>query len=576
MSNQNDSSGGTLSTKTGSESASQADFVEHGANLGAQAGTVGNFQHEVLRRRTFAIISHPDAGKTTLTEKMIYHGGVIHEAGEVKGKSGTKAATSDWMALEQQRGISITSSVIQFDYKGLRVNLLDTPGHKDFSEDTYRTLVAADSAVMLIDVAKGVEARTKKLYEVCRYRHIPIFTFVNKCDREGKMPLELIDEIESTLGMNCYPMTWPVGLGGLFQGIYNRLTKELILYHPKHEERAAEVIPVTGLDDPIWAERISPRIIDQVKEEIELVDGTLGEFSREKFLKGQVSPVHFGSAKQNFAIDTFLDMFTALAPSPSPRNSIEGEVKPLDPTFTGFVFKIQANMDRRHRDRVAFVRICSGTFERGMKVNHVRLGREIRLSHSAQFVAQERETVDVAYAGDIVGVNDSGNFQIGDAITTGKTVHFDEIPKFSPELFAKLSVSDAMKRQKLQKGLQQISEEGAVQLFVDPIVGAQDPVVGVVGELQFEVLLYRLQDEYGVEVRLNRLSYSVARWLRDKDGKPVDKINGIFTIYRDLKNHPVILLDKEWDLNWAKKENPDIDFAASITAARSGKENYAL
>jgi len=529
-----------------------------------------------MRRRTFAIISHPDAGKTTLTEKLIYHGGVIHEAGEVKGKAGTKAATSDWMTLEQQRGISITSSVIQFDYNGSRINLLDTPGHKDFSEDTYRTLVAADSAVMLIDVAKGVEERTKKLYEVCRYRQIPVFTFVNKCDREGKVPLELLDEIESTLKMNCYPMTWPIGLGGLFHGIYHRVRKELLLYHPKHEGRETEIIPVSGLDDPKWEERISPHILAQVREEIELVDGTLGEFSKEKFLAGEVSPVTFGSAKQDFGVDTFLDIFTEFAPPPGPRAVKGGEVHPLDKMFTGFVFKMQANMDRRHRDRVAFIRICSGKFERGMKVNHPRLGREIRLAHSTQFVAQERETIDVAYAGDIVGVADSGYFQIGDAVTTGKTVEFEPIPKFPPELFAKLSVSDAMKRQKLQKGVKQISEEGAVQLFIDPVIGPQDPIIGVVGELQFEVLLFRLQDEYGLDAKLNRLPYSVARWPRDKDGKPVYKLNGNFTIYRDMNDQPVILLEKEWDLNWARKENPDVEFVSSITAARSARPPLEL
>ena len=535
-----------------------------------------SFDQEILRRRTFAIISHPDAGKTTLTEKLIYHGGVIHEAGEVKGKSGTKAATSDWMTMEQQRGISITSSVIQFDYQGMRINLLDTPGHKDFSEDTYRTLVAADSAVMLIDVAKGVEERTKKLYEVCRYRNIPIFTFVNKCDREGKAPLELIDEVEQTLKMNCYPMTMPLALGGQFQGIYHRAKKQIILFHPKHEEKESEIIQVSNLQDPKWRELLSEHTVDQILEDIELVDGTLGEFSQQKFLDGQLSPLTWGSAKQNFGVDTFLDIFCAHAPAPTPRPSKQGMVQPLDKTFTGFVFKMQANMDPKHRDRVAFVRICSGQFERGMKVNHVRLGREIRLSHSAQFVAQERETVDVAYAGDIVGVNDTGNFQIGDAITTGKTIEFDPIPKFAPELFARLSVGDAMKRQKLQKGLKQISEEGAIQIFIDPIIGTQDPIIGVVGELQFEVLVFRLQDEYGLEVRLQRLSFGVARWPRDMDGNSVDKLKGNFSIYRDMNNLPVILLDKEWDLNWAKKENPDIDFANSIAAAQTDKPTYVL
>lgn len=530
-----------------------------------------NFESEVLRRRTFAIISHPDAGKTTMTEKLIWHGGVIREAGEVKGKSGTKAATSDWMTLEQQRGISITSSVLQFDYKGLRVNLLDTPGHKDFSEDTYRTLVAADSAVMLIDVAKGVEERTKKLYEVCRYRHIPIFTFVNKCDREGKAPLELLDEIESTLRMHCYPMTWPLGVGGLFRGIYHRARREMILYNGKNSDPLIEVVPVAGLDDPKFAEVLHRDILQQVRDEIELVDGTLGEFSHEKFLAGEVSPVTFGSAKENFGVDTFLDIFTDYAPPPSSRECKEGVVQPLDKTFTGFVFKIQANMDRRHRDRIAFVRICSGMFERGMKVNHMRLGREVRLAFSSQFVAQERETVDVAYAGDIVGVGDTGNFQIGDTVTTGKNIHFDDIPKFTPELFARLSVSDAMKRQKLQKAIKHLSEEGAIQLFVDPVIGPQDPVIGVVGELQFEVLLFRLEDEYQLEARLNRLPFTVARWPRGADGKAVAQLNGNFTMYRDHNDQPVLLLEKEWDLNWVRKENPNVEFATSITAAREGK-----
>ncbi|MCM2282026.1 MAG: peptide chain release factor 3 [Bdellovibrionaceae bacterium] len=532
-----------------------------------------NFEKEVLRRRTFAIISHPDAGKTTLTEKLIWHGGVIREAGEVKGKSGTKAATSDWMTLEQQRGISITSSVLQFDYRGLRVNLLDTPGHKDFSEDTYRTLVAADSAVMLIDVAKGVEERTKKLYEVCRYRHIPIFTFINKCDREGKAPLELIDEVEKTLQMNCYPITWPVGLGGQFTGLYHRIKKELMVYHGKYiGDEPVEIIPLSGIDDPKLESLVRPEVLAQAKEEIELIDGTLGDFSIEKFLAGELSPLTFGSAKQNFGIDTFLDIFCDYAPPPGERKTKNAVVKPLDRTFTGFVFKIQANMDRRHRDRIAFIRICSGQFERGMKVNHMRLGRELRLSFSSQFVAQERETVDVAYAGDIVGVGDTGHFQIGDSITTGKHVEFEDIPKFTPELFARVTVSDAMKRQKLQKALKHLSEEGAIQLFIDPAVGHQDPVLGVVGELQFEVLLFRLEDEYGLEgARIARLPLTVARWPRTADGKPVTHLAGHSILYRDHNEQPVLLLEKEWDLNWVKKENPGVEFFTSIQAARNAK-----
>lgn len=524
---------------------------------------------EILRRRTFAIISHPDAGKTTLTEKLLYNGGIIHEAGEVKGKSGTKAATSDWMALEQQRGISITSSVMQFEYKGLRVNLLDTPGHKDFSEDTYRTLVAADSAVMLIDVAKGVEDRTKKLYEVCRYRNIPIFTFINKCDREGKAPLELIDEIETTLKMACWPVTWPVGVGGLFFGIYHRTRKIIYPYEGRDNDQDTTPIPVTSFDDPKLVERIRPDVLAAFKEEIELVDGTLGEFNHQAFLDGKMSPTTFGSAKQDFGVDLFLDLFKDWAPGPAARKTkTDHVVNPLDSAFTGFVFKMQANMDRKHRDRVAFIRICSGKFERGMKVHHMRLDREVRLAFSSQFLAQDRETVDEAYAGDIVGVNDTGLFQIGDSITTGKKVLFEDIPKFPPELFARLSVSDAMKRQKLQKGVKQLSEEGAIQLFIDPLVGHQDPIIGVVGELQFEVLIYRLEDEYGLDVKLVRTPFKVARWPKDKNGKPCADLKGNLQIFRDMNDNPVVLLEQEWDLNWAKKENPDIEFASSINTVR--------
>lgn len=534
-------------------------------------------EREILRRRTFAIISHPDAGKTTLTEKLLYNGGVIHEAGEVKGKQGTKAATSDWMALEQQRGISITSSVMQFDYKGLRVNLLDTPGHKDFSEDTYRTLVAADSAVMLIDVAKGVEERTKKLYEVCRYRNIPIFTFINKCDREGKAPLELIDEIETTLKMSCWPVTWPVGLGGLFHGLYHRVNKVIYPYQGRDGDLDVTPIPVESLDDPKLAQSIRPEVLQALKEEIELIDGTLGEFDHQAFLDGKLSPATFGSAKQDFGVDLFLDLFKDWAPGPGPRKTkSDVVVQPLDTAFTGFVFKMQANMDRRHRDRVAFVRICSGKFERGMKVHHMRLDREVRLAFSNQFVAQERETVDEAFAGDIVGVNDTGNFQIGDTITTGKKILFEDIPKFPPELFARLQVGDAMKRTKLQKGVKQLSEEGAIQLFIDPFVGPQDPIIGVVGELQFEVLLYRLEDEYGLDVKLVRTPFTVARWPRDKDGKPVKNLNGGLRVFEDAAGNPVVLMEQIWDLNWAQKENPGVEFATSILQVREGTPGYSL
>ncbi len=527
-------------------------------------------REEILRRRTFAIISHPDAGKTTLTEKLLYHGGVIHEAGEVRGKAGTKAATSDWMALEKQRGISITSSVMTFKYNDLCVNLLDTPGHKDFSEDTYRVLMAVESAVMLIDVAKGVEERTRKLYDVCRYRHIPIFTFVNKLDREGKTPLDLIDEIESTLGMSCHPVTWPIGIGNRFRGIYNRWNKEVILYDQRREDdREVTIIQTNGINDPQLDSLVDHEILFQVREELELVEGVLPEFDPQDFLNGKISPVSFGSAKQNFGVDTFLSFFCRYAPGPQARHTRDGKsMDPLEQNFSGFVFKIQANMDKRHRDRVAFLRICSGKFERGMKVKHMRLDRELRLAYSNQFIAGDRATIDVAYAGDIVGVNDTGNFQIGDSVALNGQVFFEDIPKFAPELFGRLSVRDALKRTKMQEGLKHLSEEGAIQLFVDPLVGPQDPLIGVVGELQFEVLVHRMLDEYNLEVRLNRSPFTVARWPRTKDGKPVENLKGGFTIYRDAIDQPVILLNQEWDLNWAKKENPDIEFQTSISRAR--------
>lgn len=529
---------------------------------------------EIKRRRTFAIISHPDAGKTTLTEKLLYHGGVIHETGEVKGKKGTKAVTSDWMELERQKGISITSSVMTFDYEKLRVNLLDTPGHKDFSEDTYRVLMAVESACMLIDVAKGVEERTKKLYEVCSYRKIPIFTFINKLDREGKAPMDLIDEVESTLKMTCYPVTWPIGIGQRFRGIYNRVTKEVILYDQRREGDEVTVIPVKGHRDEVWKSLVEEEIYQQTCDELDLIEGVLPPFEIEKFLRGEISPVTFGSAKQNFGVDIFLKFFCQYAPGPQPRNTVASQkmealaMDPLDQNFTGFVFKIQANMDRRHRDRIAFIRICSGRFERGMKVKHSRLDKEIRLSYSNQFIANEKATVDEAFAGDIVGVADTGNFAIGDSVASEKMVKFEDIPKFAPELFARMSVSDAMRRKKMQEALVHLSEEGAIQLFIDPLVGPQDPIIGVVGELQFEVLVHRLQDEYNLPVRLNRLPFSVARWPRTEDGKAVEQLKGNLTLFRDMIEQPVILLNQEWDLNWAKKENPNVIFATSISRAR--------
>ncbi len=526
-------------------------------------------QKEIERRRTFAIISHPDAGKTTLTEKLLYHGGVIHETGEVKGKSGTKAVTSDWMELERQKGISITSSVMTFDFNKLRINLLDTPGHKDFSEDTYRVLMAVESACMLIDVAKGVEERTKKLYEVCRYRNIPIFTFVNKLDREGKDPLALIDEIEKTLNMQCYPVTWPLGIGQRFKGIYNRMTKQAHFYDQRRDGDEVVTVDLQGPSDPVIDKFLDYESAAQVREELDLIENALPPFNHEEFLAGKLSPVTFGSAKQNFGVNTFLDFFTQFAPPPKARPVKRGEpISPLSTNFTGFVFKIQANMDRRHRDRIAFLRICSGKFDRGMKVNHARLGRELRLSYSNQFIAADKETVDEAYAGDIIGVSDTGNFAIGDSISSQGKVEFEDIPKFAPELFAKVAVRDALRRIKLNQALQHLAEEGAIQLFIDPIVGNQESVIGAVGELQFEVLVHRLQDEYNLEVKMTRLPFTVARWPRDQQGQPVFQLKGNFQMFQDMIEQPVLLLNQEWDLNWAQKENPEVHFASSISRAR--------
>ena len=527
-------------------------------------------QKEIQRRRTFAIISHPDAGKTTLTEKLLFHGGVIHETGEVKGKSGSKAVTSDWMELERQKGISITSSVMTFDYEGLRVNLLDTPGHKDFSEDTYRVLMAVESACMLIDVAKGVEDRTKKLYDVCRLRNIPIFTFVNKLDREGKDPLTLIDEIEKTLNMQCYPVTWPLGIGSRFKGIYNRLTKKVSFYNQRREDDLeVEEFDFSGPQDPILEKYLDYETLAQVRDELELIESALPPFDVNEFLAGKISPVTFGSAKQNFGVDTFLKFFTQYAPGPMARPTAKKDVlDPLTDNFSGFVFKIQANMDKRHRDRIAFIRICSGKFERGMKVNHSRLEKELRLAYSSQFIAADKETIDVAYAGDIVGVGDTGNFAIGDSVSAHNKIQFEDIPKFAPELFAKLTVRDALRRQKLHQALVHLSEEGAIQLFIDPVIGTQEYIVGAVGELQFEVLVHRLNDEYNLEVKLNRLSFGVARWPRNSEGVAVTELKGNFTLYRDMIDQPVLLLNQEWDLNWAQKENPDVEFATSISRAR--------
>jgi peptide chain release factor 3 len=515
---------------------------------------------EVARRRTFAIISHPDAGKTTLTEKFLLYGGAIREAGEVKAKAQRRKTVSDWMALEQMRGISVSSSVLQFDYRGLRVNLLDTPGHQDFSEDTYRTLMAADSAVMVIDAAKGVETQTLKLFEVCRMRGIPIFTFINKMDREGRHPYELLEEIEKTLNIAWNPLTWPVGMGPSFRGVYHRALREFQLFTPA--EKVGQRAGIENLkcdpDSPELLKYMEPEAQEKLVEEIELLEGVMGPFDRDAFLRGQLTPAIFGSARNNFGISTFLDIFADLAPGPAPKAAEPKAVEPTEDRFSAFVFKIQANMDKSHRDRIAFLRICSGRFNRDMDVKHSRLGKTVRLSHAKQFLAQDRTTVDVAYGGDIVGIHDPGHFKIGDTVYTGTATRFEGIPQFSPESFGRIRLRDPMKRKQLQKGIEQLSEEGLVQLFIEPHVGAQDPILGVVGTLQFDVMMFRLKDEYGVDAILDRLPYTRANWIVVRDPKlDLKALDFRVPLVKDGNGHWVALCQSEWELNYIKKNAPE-------------------
>ncbi len=516
---------------------------------------------EASKRRTFAIISHPDAGKTTLTEKTLLYCGAIHEAGEVTAKANRRKTVSDWMELEKQRGISVSSSVLQFEYKGLHVNLLDTPGHQDFSEDTYRTLMAADSAVMVIDVAKGVEAQTIKLFEVCRMRRIPVFTFINKLDREGRDAFELMEEIEGVLGMGCNPLTWPIGMGPSFRGVYHRLNREFVFYDPP--EKAGFQAQARSIacepTDPILLQYISKEEQDKLVEEIELIEGGIGPLDVVAFNEGRMSPVVFASAKSGFGLSTFLDIFHRFAPKPREKQAAPHAIQPEDPRFSAFVFKIQANMDKKHRDRLAFLRICSGEFRRDMDVKHSRLDKEVRLTHSKQFMAQDRETVDVAYAGDIIGIHDPGHFQIGDTLYTGsEKIEFEGIPQFSPENFGRLILRDPMKRKQLQKGISQLCEEGMIQMFVDPRVGIQDPYLGVVGPLQFDVMMYRLKSEYGVDARLERLPYQSAEWIVPKNSL-LDMSNQDLrvAIVKDSNDNWVALFKSTWEADYTKKNAPE-------------------
>ncbi|MDW7673500.1 MAG: peptide chain release factor 3 [Bacillota bacterium] len=519
-----------------------------------------DLKDKVNRRRTFAIISHPDAGKTTMTEKLLLFGGAIRLAGTVKGRKAKKFATSDWMEIEKQRGISVTSSVMQFSYAGHDINILDTPGHQDFSEDTYRTLTAADCAVMLIDAAKGVESQTIKLFQVCRMQNIPIFTFVNKLDRHGKEPLDLLEELEQVLGIRSCPMNWPIGMGSDFFGIYDRFNDRLELFRGD-EKRELMPLGHDGLANPQVESLLGSDRYQQLLEDTELLDIAGDSFDADKINQGKLTPVFFGSALTNFGVQTFLDQFLKLAPAPGPRNSNIGLIDPIDNDFSGFIFKIQANMNPAHRDRIAFLRICSGKFERNLTVNHVRLGKKIKLAQPQQFLAQDRHIIEEAYPGDIIGLFDPGIFLIGDTLTASNSFQYDKLPQFTPEHFAKVTTRDAMKHKQFHKGLFQLAEEGAVQIYKTFLHGTEDIILGVVGELQFEVFQHRLKGEYGVDLVFHRLPYQFARWIKSDKKIDPSKLSGFNCLYvRDNDDNIVVLLDSELDLRWIMEKNPDLRF----------------
>ncbi len=518
---------------------------------------MSDLRQEIEKRRTFAIISHPDAGKTTLTEKFLLYGGAINLAGSVKGKATARHAVSDWMEIEKERGISVTSSVLQFNYGGYCINILDTPGHQDFSEDTYRTLMAADSAVMVIDASKGVEAQTRKLFKVCVMRHIPIFTFINKMDRDANDTFELLDDIEKELGIATCPVNWPIGSGKNFKGVYDRNTRKVMTFADTLKGTKEGTEKEISIDDDALVDEIGEAFRDQLVEEIELLDGASAEFDMDLVSKGELSPVFFGSALTNFGVETFLKHFLQMTTSPLPRKSDHGIVDPFSEDFSAFVFKIQANMNKAHRDRIAFMRICSGKFEAGMEVYHVQGGKKIKLSQPQQLMAQERKIVEEAYAGDIIGVFDPGIFSIGDTLTTSsEKFAFEGIPTFAPEHFARVRQVDTMKRKQFMKGITQIAQEGAIQIFQEYNTGMEEIIVGVVGVLQFDVLKYRLNNEYNVEIRMENLPYEHIRWIENKD-IDVDKIQGTSDMkkIRDLKGRPLLLFVNSWSVGMTLERN---------------------
>ena len=519
-------------------------------------------EQEIKRRRTFAIISHPDAGKTTLTEKFLLYGGAIALAGSVKGKKTAKHAVSDWMEIEKQRGISVTSSVMQFQYKNYCINILDTPGHQDFSEDTYRTLMAADSAVMVIDASKGVENQTRKLFKVCVMRHIPIFTFINKMDRESRNPFDLLDQIEQELGIKTYPVNWPIGCGKEFKGVFDREKRHILSFEAnngQHEVKATEV----DLHSPELDGLIGTENRNTLLEDVELLDGASDEFDLKAVQEGRLSPVFFGSALTNFGVEPFLERFLELTPPPLPRYAGGQEINPYDDSFSAFVFKIQANMNKAHRDRITFLRICSGKFERDMEVLHVQGNKKMRLSQPQQIMAQEREIINEAYAGDIIGVFDPGIFSIGDTVCSpDKRFEFEGIPTFAPEHFARVRHKDTMKRKQFVKGTTQIAQEGAIQIFHEPFSGMEEVIVGVVGVLQFEVFEHRMKNEYNVEIIREGLRYQYIRWV-SKSPVPVQelKLSSDTKIVQDFHDNYLLIFTSEWNIRWALEKNEGLELA---------------
>ena len=517
---------------------------------------------EIKKRRTFAIISHPDAGKTTLTEKFLLYGGAINQAGSVKGKATAKHAVSDWMDIEKERGISVTSSVLQFEYGGCCINILDTPGHQDFSEDTYRTLMAADSAVMVIDASKGVEAQTRKLFKVCAMRHIPVFTFINKMDREARDIFDLLDEIEKELGIPTCPVNWPIGSGKQFAGVYDRTSQKIDLFEDTMKGTKMGTMKEIALDDPEISKYVTDDAKAVLEEEIELLDGASAEFDQELVDAGELSPVFFGSALMNFGVENFLNYFLKMTSSPLPRTSDQGTIDPIEEKdFSAFVFKIQANMNKAHRDRIAFMRICSGKFDASQEVYHVQGDKKMRLLQPQQMMAESRHVVEEAYAGDIIGVFDPGIFSIGDTICTpGKKFAFEGIPTFAPEHFARVRLLDTMKRKQFVKGINQIAQEGAIQIFQEYKGGMEEIIVGVVGVLQFDVLKYRLENEYNVDIRLENLPYEHIRWIANKEEINLDRIQGTSDMKKvmDLKGNPLLLFVNPWSVGMVQDRNKDL------------------